>query len=235
MCGRFTQQLTEGEICDLYGLTEPMLPLDLPPRYNGAPTQDFTACRLDETGRRVITRLRWGLVPSWAKDVGIGARLINARAETVSDKPSYRAAFRARRCLVPANGWFEWQRAGRSKQPWFVALVDGSPVSFAALWERWDKAGACLETFTIITTEACESLADIHHRQPAIIHPDRMADWLDPTSRPERLLDLVREPCAGPFERRPVSTRVNSVANNDAAVLAPACLHRTSEPGLFDR
>ncbi len=238
MCGRFAQQLSEDEIHDLYGLAEPALPLALSPRYNGAPTQDFAACRLDVTGRRVMARLRWGLVPSWAKDVGIGARLINARAETVGDKPAYRAAFRARRCLVPANGWFEWQRAGRGRQPWFVALADGSPVSFAALWEPWDKAEGCLETFTIITTEACESLADVHHRQPAMIHSDHFVDWLDPASRPEQLLDLVREPCAGPFEKRPVSTRVNSVANNDAGILTRARLatrHGSVEPGLFDR
>ena len=238
MCGRFTVQLTGGEIHDLYEVAQPMLPMELPPRYNGAPTQEFAACRLDEKGCRVITKLRWGLVPTWAQDVGIGARLINARAETVSDKPAYRAAFRARRCLVPANGWFEWQRAGRGKQPWFVALADGSPVSFAALWERWDKAGEALETFTIITTEACESLANIHHRQPAIIQPDQFADWLDPGSRPDQLLDLVRKPCAGPFERRPISTRVNSVANNDAAVLAHAHVgtrHGSAEPSLFDR
>ena len=238
MCGRFTQKLTEGEIHDLYGVMQPTLPLELSPRYNGAPTQDFAACRLDETGRRVITRLRWGLVPSWAKDVGIGARLINARAETVSDKPAYRTAFRARRCLVPANGWFEWQRTGRGKQPWFVALADGAPVSFAALWERWNKAGNSLETFTIITTEACTGLADIHHRQPAIIHSDHIADWLDPAAQPDQLLDLVREPCAGPFEKHPVSTRVNSVANNDASILAPARLatpHGSAEPTLFDR
>ena len=238
MCGRFTQQLTEGEIHDLYGITQPTLPLALLPRYNGAPTQDFAACRLDDTGRRVITRLRWGLVPSWATDVGIGGRLINARAETVGDKPAYRAAFRARRCLVPANGWFEWQRTGRAKQPWFVALADGSPLSFAALWERWDQAGDGLETFTIITTQACDSLADIHHRQPAMIPLDCIADWLDPASRPERLLDLVREPCADPFEKRPVSTRVNRVANNDAAILTPArlaALHGPAEPSLFDR
>ena len=93
------------------------MPLELPPRYNGAPPQDFAACRLDETSRRVITQLRWGLVPFWAKDMGIGARTINARAETVTEKSAYRAAFRSRRCLVPANGWFEWQRAGRGKQP----------------------------------------------------------------------------------------------------------------------
>ena len=125
-----------------------------------------------------------------------------------------------------------------SKQPWFVALADGSPVSFAALWERWDKAGDGLETFTIITTEACEHLADLHHRQPAMIHPDHFADWLDPASRPEQLLDLVREPCTGPFEKRPVSARVNSVANNDVAILVHARLappHDPAEPGLFDR
>jgi putative SOS response-associated peptidase YedK len=114
-------------------------------------------------------------------------------------------------------------------------LEDGSPLSFAALWERWGKGQDALETFTIITTAACESLVGIHHRQPAIISPDQFADWLDPGSRPERLLDLVREPCVGPFEKRLVSTRVNSVANNDVSILSPARLHRTSEPGLFDR
>ena len=221
MCGRFTVQLTGGEIHDLYGATQPALPLDLPPRYNGAPSQEFAACRLDESGRRVITRLRWGLIPFWAKDAGVGARMINARAETVRDKPAYRAAFRARRCLVPANGWFEWQGTRGAKQPWYIAPADGSPLSFAALWERWDRSGDGLETFTIITTETCEGLADIHHRQPAIVHPDRFGDWLDPASPSEQLLDLVRRPCTGPFERRPVSTRVNNAINNDASILDP--------------
>ncbi len=133
MCGRFTQQLTLREIHDLCSLTGPALPLNLRPRYNGAPAQDFAACRLDVTGNRAIAKLRWGLVPSWAKDVGMGTRLINARAETVHTKPSYGAAFRSRRCLVPSNGWFEWQRTGHGKQPFFLALVGGSPLSFAAL------------------------------------------------------------------------------------------------------
>ena len=159
MCGRFTVQLTGGEIHDLYDPMQPALPLDLPPRYNGAPSQEFAACRLDESGRRVIGRLRWGLIPFWAKNTGIGARMINARAETVRDKPAYRAAFRARRCLVPANGWFGWQGARGAKQPWYIAPADGSSLSFAALWERWDRSGDGLETFTIITTEACEGLA----------------------------------------------------------------------------
>ena len=224
MCGRFTVQLSPDEIGNLYDAAQPVLLLDLPPRYNGAPTQDFAACRLDTAGRRVIARLRWGLVPPWAKDAGIGSRMINARAETLHDKPAYRAAFRSRRCLVPANGWFEWQGPRGARQPWYIAPADGSPLSFAALWERWDKSGDSLETFTIITTEACESLSDIHHRQPAIIHPDRFGDWLDPASPSEQLLDVVRKPFTGPFEKRPVSTRMNSVANNDAAILAPVRL-----------
>jgi len=219
MCGRFTVRLSPDEIGNLYDVAQPTLPLDLPPRYNGAPTQDFAACRLDQSGRRIITALRWGLVPSWTKDAGIGSRMINARAETVRDRPAYRAAFRARRCLVPASGWFEWQGARGAKQPWYIAPVDGSPLSFAALWERWDRSGDGLETFTIITTEACQGLADIHHRQPAIVHPDRFGDWLDPASPSEQLLDLVRRPCTGPFEKRPVSTRVNNAINDDAAIM----------------
>ena len=116
MCGRFTQQLTWRQIHDLYGLKGPPLPLNLQPRYNGAPGQ-IRRCRLDEDGNRAIVQLRWGLVPSWARDVRMGNRLINARSETVHAKPSFGAAFRSRRCLVPADGWFEWRRIGHSKQP----------------------------------------------------------------------------------------------------------------------
>ena len=117
--------------------------------------------------------------------------MINARAETVSEKPAYRTAFRTSRCLVPANGWFEWQGTRGTKQPWFITPADGSPLSFAALWERWDKTGDPVETFTIITTEACQSLTQIHHRQPAIIQPEDITQWLDPISPSDQLLDLV--------------------------------------------
>ena len=122
MCGRFTQMMSWSQVHDLYHYQEPAAPLSLTPRYNGAPTQDFAACRLDEACRRTVVKLCWGLVPSWAKDVRMGFRLINARAETVHSKPSFGAAFRSRRCLVPANGWFEWRRDGRNKQPYFLAL-----------------------------------------------------------------------------------------------------------------
>ena len=226
MCGRFTQQFTWGQLHHLYSLSRPAPLLNFHPRYNGAPTQDFAVCRLDQTGRRTIVRLRWGLVPSWAKDIKIGSRLINARSESVHFKPSFSAAFRSRRCLVPANGWFEWKRAGPSRQPWFVALARGSPLSLAALWECWDKSGEPVESFTIITTAASPALADIHERQPAVIPPGRFTQWLDPASPLPQLLDLVREPCAGPFEPRAVSTRVNRVANDDPGILVPLSKNR---------
>ena len=221
MCGRFTQKLTWGQIHNLYSLRGPGLPLNLQPHYDGAPAQHFAACRLDEDGNRAIAQLRWGLVPSWARDIRMGARLINARAETVHAKPSFGTAFRSRRCLVPANGWFEWQRTGVGKQPYYLALADGSPLSFAALWERWGGGGEFMESFTIITTTAAPQLAGIHDRQPAIIDPDQFDDWLDPTSPVPWLLELVREPRAGPYERRPVSTRVNRVQNDDPGILDP--------------
>ena len=122
---------------------------------------------------------------------------------------------------MPANGWFEWQRTGRGKQPFFLALEDGPPLSFAAVWERWTKGGESLESFTIVTKAASPELADIHHRQPAIIDSDGFDDWLDPVSPLPQLLELVRGPNAGPYERRPVSTRVNRVQNDDPGILDP--------------
>lgn len=224
MCGRLSQNLTWQQIYTLYTLPVATPRLDPQPRYNGAPTQDFALCRLDESGMRSMAVLRWGLVPSWAKDVKIGARLINARAETVQEKPSFRSAFRARRCLIPANGWFEWKRTGGTggvKQPYFLALEHGSPLSFAALWEQWGRGGQHLETFTIITTEASAALADVHDRQPAVVDPDDFTDWLDPGTPPETLKEIIGTPHEGPYEIRPVSDRVNRVANDTPDILAP--------------
>ncbi len=221
MCGRFAQHLSWRELHELYNLSSGIPALNVQPRYNGAPTQVFAICRLDESGNRSAAKHRWGLVPSWAKDVSIGPRLINARAETVSEKPAFRSAFRSRRCLVPASGWFEWQRSGDSKQPHYLLRADGSPLSFAGLWEHWDKEGEPIRSFSIITTEAASALAAIHHRQPAIIGGDGIAKWLDPTSPRDVLLDLVRKPYLGPYEMRAVSTRVNSVRNDDPTILDP--------------
>ena len=142
MCGRITQQLSPDQMasCTACGQRR-CRPIELP-RYNGAPGQTSAPAGLSRTASRAIVRLRWGLVPSWARDARMGSRLINARAESVHYKPSFRAAFRLRRCLLPVDGWFEWQSRGRGKQPYFLTLKDGSPLSFAALWERWDPGGA---------------------------------------------------------------------------------------------
>lgn len=221
MCGRLFQSLTKQQIFTFYTLPDANRRLDPRPRYNGAPTQEFVLCRLDEHGERSLALLRWGLVPSWAKDIKIGARLINARAETVRDKPAFRSAFRSRRCLIPANGWFEWKRKGDGKQPYFLALEDGSPVSFAALWEQWSRDGQHLETFTIITTEASPALSEIHDRQPAVVDPDDFIDWLDPGTPTETLQEIIGPPHEGPYEVRPVSEKVNRVANDTPDILEP--------------
>ena len=221
MCGRFTQKLTWREIHALYRLPEQAAPLNLEPRYNGCPTQHFAACRLDDGSNRAVAKLRWGLVPAWVRDLKIAARLINARAETVHEKPAFRAAFARRRCLVPADGWFEWRKEAGAKQPWFITAADRSPVSFAGLWERWEKGDTPMETFTILTTAAAAALADIHHRQPSIIEAGDYEEWLAPETGTERLLALARRSSEGPFERWPVSRRVNTPRNDEPDLLLP--------------
>lgn len=221
MCGRFIQKFSPQEVCDLYDVTEPPPSLAPEPRYNGAPTQNFAVCRVDAGGRRSIAELRWGLVPSWWKDPGMGPPLINARAETIHVKRAFAEAFRERRCLVPANGWFEWQEPGPARQPFHLAFADGSPLSFAAVWERWETAQEVIESFAILTTPAAPALADIHHRQPAIVEPKWFSAWLDPSSQAHELLDQLSTPNPGPYERRAVSARVNSVLNDDPDILRP--------------
>ena len=200
MCGRFTQKLTWREAHDLYGLLTNVPPDNMRPRWNGAPTQDFAACRLDADGARTASRLRWGLIPFWAKDMKIGSRLINARAETVDSKPAFRSAFKSRRCLVPADGWFEWVREGGAKSPRFISMSDGSIASFAALWERWDRKGEAVESFTIITTEAApDSRASMRGSPRSSIQADLATGWTP--MRP-------RQRCSASFGRRtPAPTR----------------------------
>jgi len=221
MCGRFTQKLSPREVYDLYGVIEPPPSFACEPRHNGAPTQDFAVCRVDDGGRRHIAELRWGLVPSWWKDAGAGPSLINARAETIRERRVFADAFRERRCLVPANGWFEWQGSGRAKQPYYLTLATGSPLSLAAVWERWEARKQVIESFTILTTAASTELADIHHRQPAIVAPEWFAEWLDPSTPARQLLDHLSTAHSGPYARRPVSSRVNSVQNDDPDILRP--------------
>ncbi|MCY4231655.1 MAG: SOS response-associated peptidase [Alphaproteobacteria bacterium] len=166
-------------------------PANLPPRYNLAPSQDAAVVR-SENGERRLSLLRWGLIPPWAKDVNIGHRLINARAETAAVKPAFRAAFAKRRCLVPADGFYEWQREGVVRQPWLITRRDGTPMVFAGLWERWQVPevvalrgslaecgpGEIVETFTLLTTEANATLRSLHHRMPVILTLEAFGPWL---------------------------------------------------------
>ncbi len=197
MCGRFSQTRTWAELLDLYGVVESLSPSNFPARYNIAPTQNVPVVRRQpKSGERELVTLRWGLVPSWAKEIGIGAKMINARAETVTDKPAFRDAFRTRRCLIVADGFYEWQaqpqgpkhagpkHAGPKhpgpKQPWFITTADGRPFAFAGLWEEWwSPESNLIETCTIITTEASPALRPVHQRMPVILTPERFDAWLD--------------------------------------------------------
>jgi len=189
----------------------------LEPRYNIAPTQLVpTVLRLPKQSDRGLHLLRWGLIPSWAKDSAIGARLINARAETAAEKPSFRSAFRQRRCLIVADGFYEWQRQERKKQPFYFRLQDGQPFAFAGLWEHWEAPdGEAIESCTILTTEANEVLLPIHDRMPVILDPKDYDLWVDPAvQKPELLQGLLRPYQSKAMTSYAVSARVNNPANN---------------------
>ena len=220
MCGRITQDLNLKMLFDRYRLSRGSPALNVRPRYNGCPTQDFVAVRR-EGEERTLAKLRWGLVPHWATDLKLGAKMINARSETVHEKPAFRVAFRRRRCVVPVNGWFEWRRENGEKQPYWIRPAGAEAFSLAGLWERWEKGEEPVETFTVLTTAASPALADIHHRQPVIVDDDALDEWLDPGTSPERLRALAGAANDGPFDTRAVSSRVNTSRNDDAELLAP--------------
>jgi putative SOS response-associated peptidase YedK len=219
MCGRYSITTPVEGLRQLFRFTGPAL--NLQPRWNVAPTQEVPVVRLARDGSRELRMLRWGLVPFWAKDEKGGARMINARGESVAEKPAFREAFKARRCLVPADGFYEWETLGESpsKQPLLFRMADGKPFAFAGLWERWrPKDGPALETFTIVNTAANEIMAQYHDRVPIVLAPEDYATWLDPNTdaRP-----LLKAPPSEWFTATRVSTRVNSVRNDDAECVAP--------------
>lgn len=223
MCGRYILT-TPSEA--LRGLFEFVEHPNLGPRYNIAPTQEAPVVRQRRApaGERTIQSLRWGLVPAWAEDPRIGARLINARAETLLEKPAFRAAFRRRRCLVPADGFYEWQAQGRARQPFLITERDGAPFAFAGLWERWTPQGeetAPLDSFTIITTRANDFLQSLHERMPVILSPESYARWLDPDAEPEQLADLLMPAPNDLLRMVPVDPRVNRPREDDEGLVVP--------------
>ncbi len=216
MCGRFTMAAPGDQIAELFELRD--VPV-LSPRYNIAPTQDVAAVRAAAEGRELVA-LHWGLIPSWAKERSIGARMINARSETVAEKPSFRSALKSRRCLIVADGFYEWQKLGARKQPFFIALADRRPFAFAGLWERWaGEGGEPVESCTILTTTANDTIAPIHDRMPVILDRESHGLWLDRgVTDAAALLPLLRPQPAEAVTAFPVGLLVNNPAND-----VPAC------------
>jgi putative SOS response-associated peptidase YedK len=235
MCGRFVQASSPELLVERFGVDELAAPAH-EPSYNVAPRATVYAVRdrTEEEGRRrYLSELRWGLIPSWAKDPKVGDRMINARAESLADKPAYERAFRRHRCLVPAEGFYEWQRQGARKQPMFIHRRDGEPMAFAGLWAAWrsDDAAAddWLRSCTIVTTGANGTVAPLHDRMPVVLEERDWDRWLDPDA-PEldALARLLRPAADGLLVAYPVGNAVNS-ADNDG----PHLVHRVEpEPSL---
>lgn len=216
MCGRFTQTHSAAELVALFDLEE--IP-EWQPRFNIAPTQLIPA--IVEPGH--LKSLRWGLIPSWAKDPTIGAKLINARAETVSEKPSFRDAFKRRRCLIAADGYYEWKKQAGKKQPFYFQLESHHPFAFAGLWERWNSLeGETIETCTIITTEANELAATVHDRMPVILGKANYDRWLDPDFKTAQAL-------LQPYPSKEMLSYPVSIAVNRPSHDAPDCIAELSQ------
>lgn len=219
MCGRFTLRTPAKEIATLFDLGE--VP-DLRPRYNIAPSQPIAAARLNATRQRECVLLRWGLIPFWADDPKSGYRTINARAETVATKPSFGAAFKSRRCLVLADGYFEWQKRDGQKRPYFFHMKDDRPFAFAGLWERWRGDEEEIESCTILVTEANDLQKPIHDRMPVILSAGDYDFWLDPDVEGKRVEPLLRPYPFDDLETYRVSTTVNKPQNDVAECVTPA-------------
>lgn len=215
MCGRFAFYSPSEATAALFGVDGA---LAVEPRYNIAPTQFVAAIRNNETQARELVMLRWGLVPFWAKDPAIGNRMINARAETVAEKPSYREAFKHRRCIVLADGFYEWHREGDIKTPYFISLASGEPFALAGLWENWKdrESNESLQTATLITTVANDFMQPLHHRMPVILQPETADEWLSGNS--EYLQGAAERTPA--LHAWPVNRRVNNARNQGEELIA---------------
>ncbi|MEP0324715.1 SOS response-associated peptidase [Bauldia litoralis] len=220
MCGRYILTATPEELAALFGYIDGEW---FPPRHNIAPTQPIAIVRQVEGARR-FALVRWGLVPGWVEDPRKFSLLINARAEGVATKPSFKSAYKYRRCLIPASGFYEWRRvAGGAKQPYLMRRPDHAPFAFAGLWESWmGKDGSEIDSACIITTDANRLLAPIHDRMPVILHPQDYAAWLDARDNPPGAVEPLLRPAADDLlEAIPVSTRVNKAENDDPGLLEP--------------
>ena len=219
MCGRFALKAPPADIARQFGVDA--VP-ELAPRYNIAPTQDILIIRTDAQARLEAVQVKWGLLPSWAKDISMAAKLANARGETVAEKPAFRSAFRRMRCLIPADGFYEWEATPSGKQPWFLRLKSQAPLAFAGLWEHWQGPdGAALETATLITTDANELVRPVHDRMPVILPPGDWAAWLGAQTKADDLKALLKPLPSDLMERYRVSRRMSNARNEGADCVAP--------------
>lgn len=236
MCGRYASSAEVDELVEEFDIVE-VLPGVPGPSWNVAPT-DVVRAVVDRTPAgaglpvRSLVPMRWGLVPYWSQDPSGGARLINARGETAAHKPSFRAAYRRRRCLLPADGYYEWQKLGSRKQPWFVHRTDGHPLAMAGLWETWvdrrqaeDAPGRVLVTCTVLTTSAIDELGHVHDRMPLTVRPEARDAWLDPRVQdPDEVAGLLGAEEAGEITSHPVGAAVGKVSTNHPGLVDPIAL-----------
>ncbi|MGL1831975.1 SOS response-associated peptidase [Rhodocyclaceae bacterium SMB388] len=222
MCGRYAlygpvSRLRETFDAEVEGF-------DFAPRYNAAPMQWLPVIRQRPGGERVVQALRWGLIPAWAKDEAIATRLINARGETVADKPSFRSAFRRRRCIVPMNGFYEWRAVPGGKQPHYIHAAHDALLGVAGLWERWTRPGdgESLDTFTVITTDANDALRPLHDRMPVILPPEAYGTWLDAGVPAQDVASLIRPAADRLLQYHAVSTAVGNVRHESPDLIVPA-------------
>ena len=217
MCGRFTLTVDINTIAETFGVAPS---LEAAPRYNIAPTQEVVSILRNGTAH--LEWLQWGLIPSWAKDASIGSKMINARAETLAEKPSFKRLLRSRRCLVPADGFYEWKKERSGKIPMYITFKDGSPFAFAGLWDLWrDPDGRQIRTCTLITTEPNAVVAPIHDRMPVILPPEVRDMWLDNAIQDEHaLLPLLLPYSAEAMTARAVSRLINNPKSEGAELIA---------------
>jgi putative SOS response-associated peptidase YedK len=220
MCGRFTFAICPELLAEIFGVD---VLRKLHPRYNIAPTQHVPIIRESATGGRRLSSVRWGLVPHWANDFSIGNRLINARCETAHEKPAFRQAIRARRCIIPASGFFEWASTPSGKIPHYVTMQDGAPLAFAGIWDSWKSPdGESIETFAILTTTANSLIAPLHDRMPVLLHPTEFELWLDrSTNNPEKLRRLYQPYPSELMREWEVTTLVNNPDNESPDTVVP--------------
>ena len=218
MCGRFYLDAPDELVLSYFGLDEG---IHLQPRYNIAPSQDVAIVRAAAQARE-LAYLRWGLVPAWSREEKTRYSMINARADTIADKPSYREPFRKRRCLVPASGFYEWRKMSHGKQPYRIGRTDNGIMALAGLWEHWEGEGKSVDSCSIIVTEANDCIRPVHDRMPVILDPDQFDAWLNPDNGDAETLKAMLQPYPGEaMSYWPVDTMVNSPANDDPRNIQP--------------